>query len=41
MTWLVILQLLQPDIFDYIKTVDLINLCYVSKKNEKIGIKNF
>ena len=37
MTWLLILQLLQPDIFDYIKTVDLINLCYVSKKMRKFN----
>ena len=41
MTWLLILQLLQPDIFDYIKTVDLINLCYVSKKMRKLVLKNF
>ena len=41
MTWLVILQVLQPNIFDYIKTADLINLCYVSKKMRKLVLKNF
>ena len=45
MTWLLILQLLQSDIFDYIKAVDLINLCYVSKKKKKkkrqLVLKNF
>ena len=29
--WQLILQDLQPNIFDYVKTEDLINLCYVSK----------
>ena len=41
MTWLFILQLLQPKIFDYVKTVDLINLCYVSKKMRTMVLKNF
>ena len=39
MTWLLILQELQPNIFDHIKTVDL--TCVKCQKNEKIGIKKF